>query len=108
MACLRPFLEHLASSSLSPKTIRRHVDNLWLLGGEIIRDLNYDPSLRKMAADRLLRNVIHEDGGPLIHNGSEEEQRSFDSTCRKLHASSVSLSAEPISYPQISRTRQFL
>jgi hypothetical protein len=85
VACLRPFIAHLASSSLSPKTIRRHVDNLWMLGGEIIRDLNYDPSLRKMAADRLLRNVIHEDGGPLIHNGSEEEQRSFDSTCRKLH-----------------------
>jgi len=85
VACLRPFIEHLASSSLSPKTIRRHVDNLWLLGGEIIRDLNYDPSLRKMAADRLLRNVIHEDGGPLIHNDSEEEQRSLDSTCRKLH-----------------------
>src|SRR6202162_5923243 len=85
VACFRPFLEHLASSSLSPKTIRRHVDNLWLLGGEIIRDLNYDPSLRKMTADRLLRNVIHEDGGPLIHNGSEEEQRSLDSTCRKLH-----------------------
>ena len=85
VACFRPFIEHLASSSLSPKTIRRHVDNLWMLGGEIIRDLNYDPSLRKVAADRLLRNVIHEDGGPLIHNGSEEEQRSFDSTCRKLH-----------------------
>jgi hypothetical protein len=85
VACLRPFLEHLASSGLSPKTIRRHVDNLWMLGGEIIRDLNYDPSLRKMAADRLLRNVTHEDGGPLIHNGSEEEQRSLDSTCRKLH-----------------------
>ena len=85
VANLRPFIEHLASSSLSPKTIRRHVDNLWLLGGEIIRDLNYDPSLRKMAADRLLRNVIHQYGGPLIHNGSEEEQRSLDSTCRKLH-----------------------
>jgi hypothetical protein len=85
LACFRPFIEHLASSSLSPKTIRKHVDNLWMLGGEIIRDLHYDPSLRKMAADRLLRNVIHDDGGPLVHNGSEEEQRSFDSTCRKLH-----------------------
>ncbi|MGA7929443.1 MAG: hypothetical protein WCA20_26010 [Candidatus Sulfotelmatobacter sp.] len=85
VACLRPFIEHLASSSLSPKTIRQHVDNLWMLGGEIIRDLNYDPSLRKMAADRLLHNGIHEDGGPLIHNGSEEAQRSLDSTCRKLH-----------------------
>jgi hypothetical protein len=31
LACLRPFIEHLASSTLSPKTIRRHVDNLWVL-----------------------------------------------------------------------------
>jgi len=85
VACLWPFVEHLASSSLSPKTIRRHVDNLWLLGGEIIRDLNYDPSLRRLAADRLLSKVIHEDGGPLLYSGSEEEQRSFDATCRKLH-----------------------
>ena len=85
LACLRPFLEHLASSSLSPKAIRRHVDNLWLLGGEVIRDLNEDPSLRKVAAKRLLRNVIHQDGGPLIHNGSDDEKRSFDSTWRKLH-----------------------
>ena len=85
LACLQPFIEQLASSSLTPKTIRRHVDNLWLLGGEIIRDLNYDPSLRKVAAEKLLRSVIHEDGGPLVHNGSEDEQRSFDSTCRKLY-----------------------
>lgn len=85
VACLRPFIEHLAASTLSPKTIRRHVDNLWLLGGEIIRDLNYDPSLRRFAADRLLSKVIHEDGGPLLYSGSQEEQRSFDATCRKLH-----------------------
>src|ERR1700692_839115 len=85
VACLRPFIEHLASSSLSPKTMRRHVDNLWTLGGEIIRDLNYTPSLRKVAMKRLLRDVLHADGGPLIHNGSEKEQSSLDSTCRKLH-----------------------
>jgi len=83
--CFRPFLEHLTASSLSPKTIRQHVDNLWSLGGEIIRDLHYDPALRKKTADLLLRNAIHEDGGPLVHNGSQEEQRSFDATCRKLH-----------------------
>ena len=83
--CFRPFIEHLASSTLSPKTIRRHVDNLWKLGGEIIRDLHYDPSLRKMAAGRLLRKLLHQDGGPLVHNGSEEKQRSLDSTCRKFH-----------------------
>jgi hypothetical protein len=85
LVCFRPFIEHLASSSLSSKTIRNHVDNLWTLGGEIIRDLHYDPSRRKIAADRLLRNAVHEYGGPAVHNGSEEQQRSFDSTCRKLH-----------------------
>jgi hypothetical protein len=85
VVCFRPFIEHLAASSLSPKTIRRHVDNLWLLGGEIIRDLNYTPARRKVAAQKLLRDVVGADGGPLIYNGSEEEQRSLDSTCRKLH-----------------------
>jgi hypothetical protein len=85
VVCMRPFIEHLASSALSPKTIRRHVANLWSLGGEIIRDLHYDSSLRKKSAAQLLRKVIHEDGGPLVHNGSEEDQRSFDTTCRKLH-----------------------
>lgn len=28
----------------------------------------------------VLRNVIHEDTDPPIHNGSEDGQRSFDST----------------------------
>jgi len=85
VACFLPFIESLAFSSLSPKTIRRHIANLWLLGGEIIRDLNFDPGLRKIPAARLVAKVIHEDGGPLLYNGTEEEQRSFDATCRKLH-----------------------
>ena len=85
VACFRPFIEHLASSGLAPRTIRRHVGNLWLLGGEIIRDLNYNPSLRKKTAEQLLRHAVYDDGGPLIHNGSEEDQRSLDATCRKLH-----------------------
>jgi len=84
---LTPFLLDLVASGLSKKTIQRHVDNLWLLGGEIIRDVNEEPPLRKVSAEQLVRNVIHEDGGPLIHNGSEDEQRSFDSTCRKFHRS---------------------
>jgi hypothetical protein len=58
---------------------------LWLLGGEIIRDLNYDPSLRKLPAPQLLRNGVGVDGGPIIYDGSEDAQYSLDSTCRKLH-----------------------
>ena len=80
-----PFLVHLAESGLSKRTIQNHVDNMWLLGGEIIRDVNEDPTLRKVAAEKLIAKVIHEEGGPLIHNGWEDEQRSFDSTCRKFY-----------------------
>jgi hypothetical protein len=48
VACFRPFLEYLVTcADLSPKTIQKHVDHLWVLGGEIIRDLNETPSLRK-------------------------------------------------------------
>jgi hypothetical protein len=46
LVLFRPFLEHLAASDLSPKTIQKHVDNMWALGGEFIRDLHNDPSMR--------------------------------------------------------------
>lgn len=84
VACFRPFLEALVRSDLSPKTIQKHVDNMWVLGGEIIRDLNQTPSLRKVAVERLLADLV-EDGGPLLYySDSEEQQRSFESTCRKF------------------------
>ena len=50
----RPFLEHLAQSNLSPKTIQKHIDNMWVLGGEFIRDLHNDPSLRRRPVDQVL------------------------------------------------------
>ena len=83
LTLFRPFLEHLAASNLSPKTIQKHVDNMWALGGEFIRDLNDDPPLRKQLVERHLLKMI-EYGGPLLYHGGEEQQRSFDSTCRKF------------------------
>ena len=87
VARFRPFLEALVVSGLSPKTIQRHVDNLWALGGEIIRDLNENPSLRKKSIEQILDDRIDDEGGPLVYAMESEEplQRSFDSTCRKLH-----------------------
>jgi hypothetical protein len=85
VAYFRPFLEHLVSSDLAPKTIQKHVDNIWALGGEIIRDLNQNPSLRKKTVENLLFDRIDDEGGPLLyHCDSEDQQKSFDSTCRKL------------------------
>ena len=83
IALFRPFLESLAASDLSSKTIQKHVDNVWALGGEFIRGLHNDSSLRKKPVNLVLRRMI-EYGGPLLYHGGEDQQRSFDSTCRKL------------------------
>ena len=86
VACFRPFLEQLVASDLSPKTIQKHVDNLWALGGEIIRDLHETPSLRKQTMEQILHDRIDDEGGPLLYGlENEEQQRSFDSTCKKLN-----------------------
>jgi hypothetical protein len=73
----------LGASNLSPGTIQKHVDNVWALGGEFIRDLHNDPSLRRRPVDQVLFKMI-EYGGPLLYHGGEDQQRSFDATCRKL------------------------
>jgi hypothetical protein len=83
LVLFRPFLEHLAASDLSPKTIQKHVDNMWALGGEFIHDLHSDSSLRKKPVEQALLKMI-EYGGPLLYHGGEDQQRSFDSTCRKF------------------------
>jgi len=83
VACFRPFLAHLAAN-LARSTMRRHADNLWILGGEIIRDLNESPRLRKTPMDQLVFDAV--DGGGLLphHRDSEDQLRSFESTCNKF------------------------
>ena len=87
VACFRPFLEALVASDLSPKTIQKHVDNLWALGGEIIRDLYQDPSLRRKNIEQILADRIDNEGGPLVYamESEEDQKRSFDSTCKRFH-----------------------
>lgn len=84
LACFQPFLEYLIALGLSRKTVRKHIDNLWILGGELIRGLNETPSLRKRSIADLLFDAVA-DGGLLSHYlDSDEKLRSFQSTCRKL------------------------
>ena len=85
MALFKPFLLHLLSQNLTRKTLNLHRDNLWLLGGEIIRDLNETPKLRKRPVKELVSAAVDGGEGPLLYGcTSEQEQHSFDSTCRKL------------------------
>jgi hypothetical protein len=110
VACFRPFLEELVASDLSPKTIQKHVDNLWALGGEIIRDLHENPSLRRKDIEQILADRIDDEGGPLVYamESEEDQKRSFDSTCKKPHRFfSQSTRRIPADSPQIPPTRLF-
>jgi hypothetical protein len=80
-------LEGLVTSDLSPKTIQKHVDNLWALGGEIIRDLHENPSLSRKSIELIIGDRIDDEGGHLLYamESAEDQQRSFDSTCKKLY-----------------------
>lgn len=86
LTILKPFLAHLLSLGQARKTLHRHGDHVCVLGGEIIRQLHEEPALRKQPIERVLRNCLEEDGGPLIYPRiTEAQQRSFDATCRKLY-----------------------
>ena len=82
--CFTPFLLHLAGSGLTKKTVQKHIDNLWVPGGEIIGDQRETSALRKKPVGELIDTLLENDGPLLYHCDSEEQQRSFESTCRKL------------------------
>jgi hypothetical protein len=80
-----PFLKALVASGLAATTLRRHFGNAWLLGGEIVRRASLDPPLRRVQGAHLLLDEVGEEGGPLLHGwATEDEQPSFDATCRRL------------------------
>jgi hypothetical protein len=73
VACFTPFLLHLLGQGVSRKTLRKHRDNLWRLGGELIRALQEDARLRKQPIDTLVHTVVGNDGGPLLSHGDSGE-----------------------------------
>ena len=81
----KPFLRHLLTLDLSRPTLRRHRDNLWALGGEIIHaDCRWtatsanSPSSRSLAISSTTRVTRC---SPMA---LKAEQRAFDATCRKF------------------------
>ena len=82
---LTPFLLHLLDQGLAKATVRRHRDNLWALGGELIRRRYDDDELARQDVEDALGALIGRDGGPLMWpRVTEAEQDSLDATCRKL------------------------
>lgn len=57
-----------------------------MLGGEVIRSLNDDPSLRRKPVEKVTSDLLEEDGGPLIWPRiTEQQQNAFDASCKKLY-----------------------
>jgi len=83
---LAPFLLHLLDQGLAQATLRRHRDNLWTLGGELIRCRYDDDELASKHVKHALRQLIEGDDGPLMWPRiTEAQQDSLDATCRKLN-----------------------
>lgn len=86
VGAMRPFIEALLAEGLSDRTLQKHTENLWLLGGEIIRDVSMNEEYEKITpADKLLESIGPDEGPYCRHLNSEGEQHSFDATCGKLY-----------------------
>ena len=82
----KPFLLHLLAKKLAASTLRRHRDHLWMLWGEVIRRRHEDADLGHLPVEKVIFNLLEDDGGPLIWPRiSEQEQDTFDASCRKLY-----------------------
>ena len=82
---LTPFLLHLLDQGLAKATVSRHRDNLWTLGGELIRRRYDDEELAQQDVKTAIGQLIGRDGGPLMWPRiTEAQQDSLDTNCRKL------------------------
>ncbi len=82
---MRPFMQHLIEKGRSVRTIRRHMDNLWLLGGEIIREVSLFGEYDMPPPEKMMKTLGPFDGPLCRHCHTEAEQESFDATCRQYY-----------------------
>lgn len=87
---ITPFILQLHHLGLSKKTIVKHMDNLWILGSQIISEMNYyeDTVYRKMKPNKLLLEFVSSEGGPFpssIGTNNPALIDAYDSTCKKLY-----------------------
>ncbi len=86
VAVFKPFLLDLLHRKVSKTTFNRDRLNLWQVGGAMIQFRHGDPALKRLPIDTLIRDMIEEEGGPLLWPRiSESEQKALDATCRKLY-----------------------
>jgi hypothetical protein len=84
VSVMKPFIEHLCDRGLAHKTVRSHLDNCWVIGGEIIRGLEGTRKSRRLDPRTIILDAIDGGEAPLARNFDEQEQRQLDATAKKL------------------------
>jgi hypothetical protein len=79
----KPFLLHLADTGVSIRTFRRHADNLWFLGGELIRYAQTNARVRR-SPEKALAEFASRRGGPVMLREGPQTQTEVDVTFRAL------------------------
>jgi hypothetical protein len=77
---------------------------LWLPGGEIIHDVNEDPPLRKISAEKLVRNAILGTAGRSSTTAGKTSSDPSIPPAESSTASSINPSAEAYQLPTDFRT----
>ena len=80
---MKEFIESLKRKELSVKTVNRYIDALQALGGKIIDAVNDEEKNRTKEPQKLLLEMIDEEGGPLMD--CSEDQAAFDRTRKKFY-----------------------
>ena len=82
---LKLFLISRIEKGQSKRTIKMYSAYLWVLGGELIRQLNEDEDERSLLAKDLILKYIDDSGGPYWRHARDElEHAQYDSVCRQL------------------------
>ena len=85
---MKPFVTFLIhDQKLSRATMSNHLSGLFLLGGEIIRKINFYDEDRQIPPKQLLDDSLDEEGGPLCRHAEEGAAlRQYDATCKKFYS----------------------
>ena len=82
---LKQFLISRIEKGRSKRTVKMYAGYLWVLGGELIRQLNEDESERGLLAKDLILKYIDDSGGLYWRHARDEvEHAQYDSVCRQL------------------------
>ena len=85
----KAFLNQQIDKGRAAPTIKHHADYLWVLGGEIIRQIcndDEDNEAYAVSGKTLLLHYIGDEGGPYWADAPGEQERvAYDSVCRLLH-----------------------